>query len=87
MVFFIRREGERKKMPTIDMAATGRNIGMLRDAAGLTNRELADALGFSTRNAVYKWLGGEALPSLDNLVILADLLGVWMDEVLVVRKV
>lgn len=74
-------------MPTIDMAATGRNIGMLRDAAGLTNRELADALGFSTRNAVYKWLGGEALPSLDNLVILADLLGVRMDEVLVVRKV
>ena len=73
-------------MPTIDMAATGRNIGMLRDAAGLTNRELADALGFSTRNAVYKWLGGEALPSLDNLVILADLLGVRMDEVLVVRR-
>lgn len=74
-------------MPTIDMAATGRNIGMLRDAAGLTNRDLADALGFSTRNAVYKWLGGEALPSLDNLVILADLLGVRMDEVLVVRRV
>lgn len=73
-------------MPTIDMAATGRNIGMLRDAAGLTNRELADALGFSTRNAVYKWLGGEALPSLDNLVILADLLGVRMDEVLVVKR-
>jgi len=59
---------------------------MLRDAAGLTNRELADALGFSTRNAVYKWLGGEALPSLDNLVILADLLGVRMDEVLVVKR-
>ena len=73
-------------MPTIDMAATGRNIGMLRDVAGLTNRELADALGFSTRNAVYKWLGGEALPSLDNLVILADLLGVRMDEVLVVKR-
>ena len=73
-------------MPTIDMAATGRNIGALRDAAGLTNKDLADAMGFSTRNAVYKWLGGDALPSLDNLVILADLLGVGVDEILVVRK-
>ena len=73
-------------MPTIDMAATGRNIGTLRDAAGLTNKDLADAMGFSTRNAVYKWLGGDALPSLDNLVILADLLGVTMDEVIVIRK-
>ena len=73
-------------MPTIDMTATGLRIGALRDAAGLTNKDLADALGFSTRNAVYKWLGGTALPSLDNLVILADLLGVTMDEILVVRK-
>ena len=73
-------------MPTIDMTATGLRIGALRDAAGLTNKDLAEALGFSTRNAVYKWLGGDALPSLDNLVVLADLLGVGVDEILVVRK-
>ena len=73
-------------MPTIDMAATGLRIGALRDAAGLTNKDLANALGFSTRNAVYKWLGGDALPSIDNLVILADLLGVGLDDILVVRK-
>ena len=73
-------------MPTIDMTATGLRIGALRDAAGLTNKDLADALGFSTLDAVYKWLGGTALPSLDNLVVLADLLGVTMDEILVVRK-
>ena len=73
-------------MPTIDMTATGLRIGALRDSSGLTNKGLAEAMGFSTRNAVYKWLGGDALPSLDNLVILADLLGVKMDEILVVRK-
>ena len=73
-------------MPTIDMTATGLRISALRDAAGLTNKDLAEAMGFSTRNAIYKWLGGEALPSLDNLVILADLLGVRVDDILVVRK-
>ncbi len=84
MVFF--HAEEEIKMPTIDMTATGLRISALRDAAGLTNKDLAEAMGFSTRNAVYKWLGGDALPSLDNLVILADLLGVTMDDILVVRK-
>ena len=55
MVFFHAKE--EVKMPTIDMTATGLRIGALRDAAGLTNKDLADALGFSTRNAVCgRWL-------------------------------
>ena len=35
-------------MPTIDMVATGRNIMRLREATGLTVRDLQDIFGFAT---------------------------------------
>ena len=72
-------------MPVIDAKRTGERIGALRDAAGLDNTAIADAMGFSTRNAVYKWLKGDALPTLDNMLILADLFGVKIDDIIVVK--
>lgn len=71
-------------MPTIDMAATGRNIRCLREAAGLTVRDLQDIFGFATPQAVYKWQHGTAMPTVDNLVVLAAVLGVTIDDILVV---
>ena len=40
--------------------------------------------GFSTPQAVYKWIHGTAMPTIDNLVILAAVFGVTMDEIIVV---
>lgn len=64
------KEGMRGMIPTIDMIATGRNIIRLREAAGLSVRELQDIFGFATPQAIYKWQHGTALPSIDNLVVL-----------------
>ena len=72
-------------MPVIDAKRTGEKIGLLRDAAGLDNAAIADAMGFTTRNAVYKWLKGDALPTLDNMLILANLFGVKIDDIIVVK--
>ncbi|MDE6529929.1 MAG: helix-turn-helix domain-containing protein [Lachnospiraceae bacterium] len=69
-------------MPTIDMEATGRNITRLREAAGLTVRDLQDIFGFATPQAIYKWQHGTAMPSIDNLVVLASVLKVSMDEII-----
>lgn len=69
-------------MPTIDMEATGRNITRLREAAGLTVRDLQDIFGFATPQAIYKWQHGTAMPSIDNLVVLAAVLKVPMDEII-----
>ena len=44
------------------------------------------AFGFSTPQAIYKWIHGTALPSIDNLVILADMLNVTMDEIVIVDR-
>ncbi len=70
-------------MPTIDMEATGRNIMRLRKAAGLTVKELQDIFGFATPQAIYKWQHGTAMPTIDNLVVLAAVLEVPMDEIII----
>lgn len=72
-------------MPTINMTATGQNITKLRKNAGLTVKDLADIFGFTTPQAVYKWQHGVAMPTLDNLVVLAAVFGVPMDEIIVVE--
>ena len=72
-------------MPVIDMAATGQNIARMRQAAGLTVKDLQTVFGFSTPQAIYKWQRGTAMPTVDNLVILAAVFGVTIDEILVCR--
>ena len=74
-------------MPTIDMVATGRNIMRLREATGLTVRDLQDIFGFATPQAIYKWQHGTAMPTIDNLVVLAALLQVKIDDILVVDAI
>ncbi|MBR6030001.1 MAG: helix-turn-helix transcriptional regulator [Clostridia bacterium] len=66
------------------MSRTGENIRTLRLARGLTVRDLQQALGFGTPQAIYKWQQGVTLPTLDNLVILSDILGVSMEAILAV---
>ena len=72
------------QIPTIDMVATGKNIAALRNAAGLSVRDLQDIFGFATPQAIYKWQHGTALPTLDNLVILAAIFDVAMDDIIVI---
>ncbi len=71
-------------MPAIDMVATGRNIAKMRQAAGLTVKDLQDFFGFATPQAIYKWQHGTAMPTIDNLVALAMIFGVTMDAIIVV---
>ena len=71
-------------LPVIDMVRTGQNIGRLRKQAGLSVRDLQDIFGFATPQAIYKWQQGAALPTLDNLVVLAAVLQVRLDDILVI---
>ena len=71
-------------LPTIDMIKTGQNIGRLRKQAGLSVKDLQNIFGFATPQAIYKWQQGVALPTIDNLVVLAAVLRVQMDDILVV---
>ena len=55
------------------------NIYRLRAARGMSQEELAAALGVS-RQSVSKWETGAATPELDKVAALAALFGVTMDE-------
>lgn len=73
-------------IPTIDLPLTEANIKRLRKAAGLTVRDLQAVFGFSTPQAIYKWQNGATLPTVDNLIVLAALLNVKIDDILVVQN-
>ena len=69
--------------PVIDLAGTGRSIERHRRDAGLTVRDLQTYFGFEYPQAIYKWQHGECLPTVDNLLALAKLLQVSMEDLLV----
>lgn len=73
-------------LPVIDPVLTGANITALRKKAGLSVHDLQEIFGFNSPQAIYKWQNGSALPSLDNLIVLAAVLGVSVDDILVVCK-
>ena len=58
----------------------------LRKAAGLSVREMQNIFGFTTPQAIYKQQHGTAMPTIDNLVVLAAVLDVTIDEILVVQR-
>ena len=73
------------ELPFIDTVATGRNIDRLRIEAGMSVRDIQMVFGFGTPQAIYKWIHGTSMPTIDNLVILAAMLGVTLDEIVVVE--
>ena len=73
------------EIPFVDTVATGRNIDRLRIAAGMSVKDMQMVFGFATPQAIYKWIHGTAMPTIDNMVILAAMLDVTMDDIVVVE--
>ena len=70
--------------PVIDPVGTGANIKALIKGSGNTVAGTARVLGLAEKSTIYKWMRGDAMPSIDNLVILAAVLETTMDEIIVV---
>ncbi|MBP3899911.1 MAG: helix-turn-helix transcriptional regulator [Blautia sp.] len=73
--------------PMINTVATGQNINRMRIEAGMTVRDMQEVFGFATPQAIYKWIHGTAMPTIDNMVILAALFGVTVDEIVAVDMI
>lgn len=74
------------QIPTIDMVRTGQNIVRLRKINGFSVRDMQNIFGFATPQAIYKWQQGAALPTVDNLVVLAAIFHVHMDDILIIDQ-
>jgi transcriptional regulator with XRE-family HTH domain len=65
----------------MDNKKVGNFISTLRKSLGLTQQEIAERLGV-TNKAVSKWETGEGYPEITILPVLAEILGVTIDELL-----
>ena len=66
----------------IDQEETGQNIQHLMHRKGLKVRDIQEACGLEKPQAVYKWIHGQSLPSIDNLLILAKIFGSTVEGIL-----
>ena len=74
-------------IPMIDTVATGQNINRMRINARMTVRDMQNVFGFATPQAIYKWIHGTAMPTIDNMVILAAMFGVTLDDIIAVDTI
>lgn len=68
----------------IQQNETGKQIKKLLKANGYSVKDVQKVMGFENPQAIYKWISGKSLPSLDNFVILSRLLHTSIDNILVV---
>ena len=68
--------------PAIDMKGTGAKIQEVRLRRGVSVKDIQEYTGLSAQS-VYRWLRGETLPSVDNLVALSKILEIPVGELLV----
>ncbi|BDC92077.1 helix-turn-helix transcriptional regulator [Treponema bryantii] len=73
--------------PVLDLDATGAKIKTLMKQRGISPRQLQLILNFPYVQTVYNWFAGKNMPTIDNLVVLAQILGVPMDEIVVTTMV
>ena len=54
---------------------------------GLTARELQIIMDFPYVQTIYNWFAGKNMPTIDNLVVLAKILAVPMDDLVITSLV
>lgn len=72
-------------MPLVDLEKTGKNIQRLRKANNMSVKELQMVFGFENPQAIYKWQQGRCLPTIDNLMIMADVFKVRIEDIIVMK--
>lgn len=55
----------------VDSVETGRRIKKKLKENGYTVKDVQEVMGFNHSAAVYKWLSGKSMPSIDDLLYVA----------------
>ena len=72
-----------KIYPNIDMQRTGIRLKEFIQKSGYCVADIQEYLHLSCPQPVYRWFKGTILPSVDHLLMLSELLGVHMEDLLV----
>ncbi|MBQ1671818.1 MAG: helix-turn-helix transcriptional regulator [Treponema sp.] len=75
------------ELPVIDVAETSKNLKKLRVQHGISVAEIQRLLGMENPQSIYTWENSDCkyLPRLDNLVTLAKLYKVSLDDLIVIK--
>lgn len=73
-------------MKELSKTLTGKKIRDEMLKRKMTVRDLQDALELDSPQSIYKWLRGESLPSLPNMLVLGELFKVPLERLLVQDK-
>lgn len=68
----------------VDKRATGLKIYRLLECSELTREEVAEFLELTSPRVIYDWMNGIKLPSTENLINLAKLFNVQVEDILVI---
>lgn len=71
--------------PIIDKEKTGLKLKSMLKVAGYNVKFVQEYLHLSCPQPIYRWFQGKILPSVENLCALSRLLGVHMEELLVLQ--
>ena len=71
---------------SIRSVETGRRIKELIVRKGYTVKDVQGAMGFENPQAIYKWISGKSMPSLDNIIILSKMLNTEIENILVLDE-
>ena len=76
------------RVPVIDVPATSKNLKALRESLGIAVSEIQKMFGMENPQSVYNWENPErkTLPCIDNLVLLAEIYKVTLDELIVIKE-
>lgn len=69
---------------SIQQQPTGNRIRELLRENGYTVKDIQEAMGFENPQAIYKWISGRSLPSIDNFLILSKVLHTSIEDILVI---
>lgn len=73
-------------IPVINMAKTARNLREKKREMRLTAEEIAEQAHVTTQS-VYRWTSGQAVPTIDNLVILAQMFDCLIDDLIITEEI
>ena len=72
--------------PNIDIEQTGIKLREMIKDAGYDVNDIQEYLQLSCPQSIYRWFKGKVLPSVEHLCALSVLLGVHMENLLVMKQ-
>ena len=66
----------------VDKKKTGLQLYILIEKSGYSREEIADFLELSSPRVIYDWASGKKLPGIENLLNLARLFDVHVEDIL-----